>query len=152
MRSFPALAVLLATVLAAPVALALEADETPRIGPGGDRLLLQRVQTGRPRTIVGVWRLVGRQCTPFEGAIQIKPLAIKEHEAGCDFKSVSRTGDVVRWVGLCSSELDSDEGRASAMRTIVVTARAYGDMLTLQYGDGPESQPYVRCNRTRLFD
>ena len=149
MKPFPITAAMLASMLAAPVALA---DETLRIGPGADSVLPRLIQTDRPRTIVGTWRLVGRQCTPFEGAIEIRPLAIKEHEADCNFKSVSRVGDVVRWVGVCNSELDSDEGRASAMRTIVVTARAYGDMLTLQYGDDPPTPPYVRCNRTRVFD
>ena len=88
------------------------------------------------RTIVGEWALEHADCTPLAGSIVIGPLSIVGDDMRCDFRSVSRSGDVVTWRGGCG--FPEPEERAT------VVAAAQGDRLFLTINGG-RNGPYRRC-------
>jgi hypothetical protein len=90
------------------------------------------------RTIVGDWAPEGAECTPLAGTIAIGPLSIVGDDMRCDFRSVSRSGDVVTWHGGCG--FPEPEERAT------VVAATQGDRLFLMINGG-RNGPYRRCAR-----
>ena len=88
------------------------------------------------RSIVGDWAPNPRMCRPMDGALKIVPLGMAGDEFSCDFKSVSRAGDVVTWRGSC--------GFPGKSRAATVVAALRGEVLSVRInGNGIGS--YQRC-------
>lgn len=80
------------------------------------------------RSIVGDWAPDPRQCRPVDGALRIAPLGLAGDELSCNFKSVSRDGDVVTWRGKCSGSEDSSAATVvAALRGEVLSVRINGN-------------------------
>ncbi|TGD95298.1 hypothetical protein EU555_28810 [Methylobacterium nonmethylotrophicum] len=77
-------------------------------------------------------------CRPLDGALTISPLSMAGDEFACNFKSVSRSGDVVTWRGSCSPS-----GRSDAA---VVVAALRGEVLSVRI-NGNDVGTYRRCHR-----
>ncbi|WP_246775571.1 hypothetical protein [Methylobacterium aquaticum] len=80
------------------------------------------------RSIVGEWAPDPRRCQPIDGALKIAPLGMAGDEFSCDFKSVSREGDVVTWRGFCSAPRKAATVVAS-LRGEVLSVRVNGDSI-----------------------
>lgn len=94
-------------------------------------------------TIVGTWRHDDGVCTMADGGIQILPMGIRDHDMQCDFRSVTRKGDIVTWKGTCNAYGESPEPA-----TVVATLR--GKLLTLASNGRPWEGRMVRCSRNQL--
>jgi hypothetical protein len=88
------------------------------------------------RTIVGKWAPDPNQCTPVDGMIGIGPLDMMGDEFACNFKSVSRSGDVVTWHGTC--------GFPTPPEPVTVVASLNGETLRISV-NGNDNGPYLRC-------
>ena len=89
------------------------------------------------RTIVGAWALDEGECTPASGMVVIGPLDLVGDEFRCDFKSVSRAGDVVTWHGACRLPTTAPE-------PAIVVARLSGEALHISI-NGDDNGDYRRC-------
>jgi len=56
----------------------------------------------QPRSIVGHWYLEPSDCG-MQFAYKIEPMGIYQDELQCEFDSVSRSGNTVRWKGRCNN-------------------------------------------------
>ena len=88
------------------------------------------------RTIVGRWAPDPAQCTPLGGMIAIDALDMVGDEFRCDFKSVSRAGDVVTWNGAC--------GFPTLFEPAKVVASLDGDVLHVRINN-EDNGAYRRC-------
>ena len=81
-----------------------------------------------PRSIVGVWALSGQGCARGEGSLKIGALSLESEDVTCRFKSVSRKGNVVTWMGPC------DDAEGSRMQSVTATER--NGRFTIRYAPG----------------
>ena len=91
---------------------------------------------GAAETIVGYWQPTDGSCSPSGGGIYIGPKEIVGDEFSCQFKDVSRRGDVVTWAGRC--------GFPEPMQRSTVVASLRGRLLTVAVNGG-QNGPYRRC-------
>jgi hypothetical protein len=87
-------------------------------------------------SIVGAWAPDPDNCTPVGGMIAVTPLGLTGDEFRCDFKSVSRSGDVVTWRGKC--------GFPSPFEPAVAVASLRGSKLNIRINDA-DNGTYRRC-------
>lgn len=73
-------------------------------------------QCGAAETIVGKWAQVGGSCKRMPDLV-IEPMAIVAEEMRCDFRDVSRSGDLVTWHGECSDGAETTKTTAKAKLT-----------------------------------
>lgn len=87
-------------------------------------------------SIVGTWATPGRCGVPLS-TIVVEPMSISGEDFFCDFKSVSRNGDVVNWRGRCTFG-DTPE-------TTAVTARLADGRLSYRMNRDGWNGPLQRC-------
>lgn len=88
-------------------------------------------------TIVGTWATPGKCGRPLS-TIVIEPMHISGEDFYCDFASVSRTGNTVRWRGTCTYGADAAE-------KTTVTARLARGMLSYRMNRDGWNGPLQRC-------
>lgn len=86
---------------------------------------------------VGTWATPGRCGRPLSTVV-VYPMGFSGEDFSCDFKSVSRTGDTVRWRGACSFDAADEE-------TTSVTARLAKGMLSYRMNTDGWNGPLQRC-------
>lgn len=87
--------------------------------------------------LLGTWATPGRCGRPLS-TVSVGPLDFSGEDFFCDFKSVSRTGDTVRWRGACSFD-------AADKEKTTVTARLSGGMLSYRINKDGWNGPLQRC-------
>lgn len=92
------------------------------------------------RSIVGEWAPNPRMCRPMDGALKIVPLGMAGDEFSCDFKSVSRVGDVVTWRGSCgfprSRELQPSSQHCVERSSVRINGNGIGSYQRCRPGSG----------------
>lgn len=88
-------------------------------------------------SIIGTWATPGKCGRPLS-TIVVEPMHLSGEDFYCDFTSVSRNGDTVRWHGACTYGVDEAE-------KTVVTARLAKGMLRYQMNRDGWNGPLQRC-------
>lgn len=109
--------------------LALAAEAIALAGPAG-----------AADSIVGTWATPGRCGRPLSTVV-IEPMGFSGEDFSCDFDTVSRTGDEVRWRGTC------DFGAEGGAEAATVTARLTRGMLRYRINEDGWNGPLQRCPR-----
>lgn len=102
-------------------------------------LLAAALPAGAAETIVGRWG-ESRDVCQGASAITISAMGLSSEETVCEFKDVSRSGDVVTWKGTCHVH---QEG--SRKETVVATLAADKTLSIRFRGSGAEIPGLRRC-------
>jgi hypothetical protein len=91
------------------------------------------------RTLIGKWSTAEGRCQRPLSMIEIGPKSLAGEDFSCDFRSVSRRGDIVTWRGACTYGADAPVPET-------VTARLVGDRLHYRFhSQRGENGPFRRC-------
>lgn len=90
------------------------------------------------QTIVGIWATPGKCGRPLS-TIEVEPMGLSGEDFYCEFDTVSRTGDTVRWRGTCTFGADAEKA--------TVTARLAKGMLSYRMNQDGWNGPLQRCPR-----
>lgn len=89
-------------------------------------------------SIVGTWATPGRCGRPLSTVV-VDPMGFGGEDFSCDFDSVARTGNEVRWRGTC------DFGDANGAEKVTVTARLEKGRLRYRINKDGWNGPLQRC-------
>lgn len=89
-------------------------------------------------SIVGTWATPGKCGRPLS-TIVVEPMGLSGEDFYCDFQTVSRTGDTVRWRGTCTYGVDEEKA--------IVTARLARGRLSYRMNQDGWNGPLQRCPR-----
>ena len=89
-------------------------------------------------SLVGTWATPGKCGRPLSTVI-VEPLGFSGEDFHCDFTSVARTGDTVRWRGTCTFGVDAEKTG--------LTARLSGGKLSYRFDKQGWNGPLQRCPR-----
>lgn len=89
------------------------------------------------QTLTGTWASPGRCGVPL-ATVKVEPMAFSGEDFFCDFSSVARTGDTVRWRGTCTFGADPKE-------KATVTARLAKGQLSYRINADGWNGPLRRC-------
>ncbi|GGC78727.1 hypothetical protein [Chelatococcus reniformis] len=87
-------------------------------------------------SLVGTWATPGRCGRPLS-TVDIRPMGFSGEDFFCDFKSVDRQGNTVRWRGQCTFGADREAA--------TVTARLAKGMLSYRINRDGWNGPLQRC-------
>jgi len=88
-------------------------------------------------SVVGTWATPGRCGRPLSTVI-VYPMGFSGEDFSCDFTTVSRAGNTVRWRGACSFDAADPEKTA-------VTVRLAKGMLSYRMNKDGWNGPLQRC-------
>ncbi|MEP9352423.1 hypothetical protein ABLE93_02365 [Xanthobacter sp. KR7-65] len=110
----------------------------PASRPGACLIALLATCTGAAaaESIVGTWATPGRCGRPLS-TIVVEPMGLSGEDFFCEFHSVSRAGDAVRWRGTCTYGVDAEK--------TTVTARLAKGQLRYQMNRDGWNGPLQRC-------
>lgn len=94
------------------------------------------VSANAAQPMVGTWASPGKCGAPL-ATVVVEPMALSGEDFFCEFGTVSRTGDTVRWRGVCT--FGPDEEKAS------VTARVARGALSYRFNTDGWNGPLRRC-------
>lgn len=89
------------------------------------------------QSIVGTWASPGKCGVPL-ATVVVEPMGLSGEDFFCDFTSVARTGDTVRWRGACTYGADAPEKS-------IVTARLSKGLLSYRINADGWNGPLRRC-------
>ncbi len=89
------------------------------------------------QSIVGTWATPGKCGAPL-ATIVVEPMGLSGEDFFCEFNSVARTGDTVRWRGTCTYGADTPEKTS-------VTARLAKGLLSYRMNADGWNGPLRRC-------
>ena len=100
-------------------------------------LLSLTMPAAATKSLVGTWATPGKCGRPLSTVV-VEPMGLSGEDFSCDFASVSRKGDTVRWRGGCTFGVDKENN--------VVTARLSKGRLSHRFDRQGWNGPLQRCS------
>lgn len=99
-------------------------------------LLSLTMPAAAAESLVGTWATPGKCGRPLSTVV-VEPMGLAGEDFSCDFASVSRKGDTVRWRGACTFGVDKENN--------LVTARLSKGRLSYRFDRQGWNGPLQRC-------